>query len=152
MRYLAINLAALCAPKIIIPLLLLSNTPVILATRPAVVAFKITVPSTIINTNGVIYSAPGTPSLTNLEPNNDAIPAATIPRGPTQLINNLSFTDMVDFPVLKKTPNGLSMSMMLTNNNKTLQSYSNSRSCMLIFALKSMNNIAINNILMDSPK
>ena len=86
--------------------ILLRNTPTIFANNRAVVAFNSTVPKTIINTKGVIYSAPGTPSLANFKPNKEAIPAATIPRGPTQLIKSFSFNFNVDPCVLKNTPIG----------------------------------------------
>ncbi len=95
------------APTIKIPLDSVKNTPTILANILAVVALRITVPSTIINTNGVIYSAPGTPSSASLSPNNEAIPAATIPRGPTQLINSFSLSFKLEPWVLKNTPIGL---------------------------------------------
>ena len=49
-----------------------------------------------------MYSAPTTPFFANFNPNNEAIPAATIPRGPTQLINNFSFNFKLDARVLKK--------------------------------------------------
>ena len=40
-----------------------------------------------------MYSASTIPLKTNVKPNNDAIPAATIPLGPTQLINIFSLND-----------------------------------------------------------
>ena len=43
-----------------------------------------------------MYSASTMPLKTNVKPNNDAIPAATIPLGPTQLINIFSLNDNED--------------------------------------------------------
>jgi len=37
-----------------------------------------------------MYSAPSTPCFRSLLPKREAIPAATIPLGPTQLMNNFS--------------------------------------------------------------
>ena len=49
-----------------------------------------------------MYSAPSTPCFSNLLPNKEAIPAATIPRGPTQLINIFSLSFKLDFLYLQK--------------------------------------------------
>ena len=46
------------------------------------------------------------PLKTNVKPNNDAIPAATIPLGPTQLINIFSLNVNADLYVLSNTPMG----------------------------------------------
>ena len=44
-----------------IPSDLVKNTPTSFANNRAVVAFNKTVPKTIMNTNGVMYSAPASP-------------------------------------------------------------------------------------------
>ena len=88
--YSAISLEDFEAPTIKIPSEEFKNTPMIFANKRAVVAFNKTVPRTIINTKGVMYSAPSTPCFSSLLPKREAIPAATIPLGPTQLINNFS--------------------------------------------------------------
>ena len=118
----------------------------------AVVAFKSTVPSTIINTKGVIYSAPSTPDFINLLPNKEAIPAATIPRGPTQLINIFSFVFSFEFVVLKNTANGLITKITIPNNNAVFQLYSNIISSILILAANKINRIEISSTLIDSLK
>ena len=105
-KYVAINCAAFDAPTNIIASELFKNTPTNFANSLAVVAFNNTVPSTIMNTNGVIYSDPGTPIFNSFPPKRDAIPAATIPRGPTQLMNNFSLNFNLDLVVLKNTANG----------------------------------------------
>ena len=92
----AISLDALEAPTIRIPSEFFKNTPTIFANNLAVVAFNNTVPKTIIKTNGVIYSAPSTPCFNNLLPKREAIPAATIPLGPTQLIKSFSLNFKFD--------------------------------------------------------
>ena len=95
---------------------LFKNTPTNLANNLAVVAFNNTVPKTIIKTKGVMYSAPSTPCFNNLLPNNEAIPAATIPLGPTQLINSFSFNFNFELVVLKNTAKGLTIN---TTNAKS---------------------------------
>ena len=72
------------------------NTPTALANIRAVVALSKTVPSTIIKTKGVIYSAPTSLRNINFEPKSEAIPAATIPLGPTQPMNNFSLNFKLD--------------------------------------------------------
>ena len=93
-----------------------------MATILAVVAFNKTVPSTIIKTKGVIYSAPTSPLATNLDPNKEAIPAATIPLGPTQPINNFSLNCKPDPELLKKTPKGRTTKIIAANNIAVRQS------------------------------
>ena len=120
-KYWAIILDSLLAPIIRIPSDFDKNTPNILAINLAVVALSKTVPSTIINTKGVINSAPGSPFLTNFNPNSEAIPAATIPLGPTQLINNFSLVFSFELAVLKNTPNGLTTKTTEANNKAVFQ-------------------------------
>ena len=82
------------------------KTPTIRAKILAVVAFNKTVPNTTMKTNGVMYSAPGSPLAKSFEPNNEAIPAATIPLGPTQPTNNFSLVFKSEPQELIKTPKG----------------------------------------------
>ena len=63
-----------------------------------------------------MYSAPSTPCFINLLPKSDAIPAATIPLGPTQLIKSFSLRFKFDPHVLKNTAIGL-----ITNTTKKKQ-------------------------------
>src|SRR6056297_3931021 len=131
---------------------LFKNTLTNLANKRAVVALSKTVPNTIINTKGVIYSAPGTPLANNFEPKSEAIPAATIPLGPTQLIKNSSFNSKLDADELRKTPKGLMRKTITANRPTVFQVRINSKSEILILAAKSMNNMDINKTLRDSLK
>ncbi len=68
-----------------------------------------------------MYSAPGTPSFASFRPNNDAIPAATIPRGPTQLMNIRSLSFKEDLKVLKNTPIGRKTKTTIANSTAVFQ-------------------------------
>ena len=93
-------------PTMRIPSDFVRKTPTSLAKGRAVVAFRRTVPSTTVNTRGVMYSAPGSPRAISLEPKREAIPAATIPRGPTQPIKSFSDSLRSEPWVLNRTMNG----------------------------------------------
>ena len=137
---------------IMIPSLFFKNTPKSEATILAVVAFKSTVTSTNPKTRGVMYCAPGTPSSTSFVPKREAIPAATIPRGPTQEINSFSLTLRPEFVVLKKTPKGLTTKITTANNTAVSQLYIRSKSSMLMFAESKINKMDISSTLKDSLK
>ena len=117
-KYCAISRDTFEAPIINIPSDLVKNTPETLANKRAVVAFNNTVPNTIINTKGVMYSAPTTSSALNLLPKSEAIPAATIPRGPTQLINIFSLALSFDPYALTNTAKGLITNTTVKNRAK----------------------------------
>ena len=151
-RYWAINLEAGAAPTIKIPSDFFKNTPNHLATILAVVAFNKTVPNTIINTKGVIYSAPTSPLATSFDPNKEAIPAATIPLGPTQPINSFSLSWRPDPELLKKTPKGRTIKIMDANNSAVRQSYNNINWSMLMLAANSIKRIEMSSTLKDSLK
>ena len=146
------SLGTLEAPIIRIPSDFSKNTPSNLAINLAVDALRSTVPKTIIKTNGVIYSAPGSPRKINLEPNSEAIPAATIPLGPTQLINNFSLKLRLDPMVLKNTPIGLTTKTTIAKSISVLGLYNNSSSGKFILAESKMKSIDIKSILRDSLK
>ena len=115
-------------------------------------AFNKTVPNTIIKTKGVIYSAPSTPFLASFNPNKDAIPAATIPRGPTQLIKTFSLSFNEEPLVLKKTPIGRITKTTTAKSIAVFQLYISNKSSILMLAANKMNKIEISNTLKDSLK
>ena len=151
-KYLAISRGISEAPIINIPSDFVRKTPTDFANNRAVVALSNTVPSTIINTSGVIYSAPGSPLINNLDPKREAIPAATIPLGPTHDINSLAFVCKSDPQVLKKTPIGRITKTTTRNKASVSQRYNNSRSTRFIFAESKINSTEISNTLSDSLK
>ncbi len=99
-----------------------------------------------------MYSAPGSPLRTSLEPNKEAIPAATIPRGPTQLINSFSLVLSPDFRVLRKTPNGRNTKMITAIKIAVSQRKTTCSSSIFTLAESRMNNTEISNTLNDSLK
>ena len=90
--------------------------------------------------------------LINLLPKSEAIPAATIPRGPTQLMKSRSFSFKFEPQVLKNTANGLITNTTTANKMAVSQVYKSIRSLMLIFAASKMNKIDISKTLSDSLK
>ncbi len=99
-----------------------------------------------------MYCAPGTPISTSFVPKREAIPAATIPRGPTQEINSFSLILSPEFVVLKKTPKGLTTKMTTANKMAVSQLYISSKSSMLMFAESKINKMDISSTLKDSLK
>ena len=99
-----------------------------------------------------MYSAPITSSAISLLPNNEAIPAATIPRGPTQLINNFSLNLKEDPLALKNTPNGLIIKTTIANKASDFQLKIRIKLSMSIFAASKIKSMDINKTLSDSLK
>ena len=87
-----------------------------------------------------------------MPPNKEAIPAATIPLGPTQLINIFSFNFNLELKVLANTAKGLITKTTIANSAAVFHVYNNINSAMLIFAANKINKIEINRILKDSLK
>jgi len=85
-------------------------------------------------------------------PNNEAIPAATIPLGPTQLINIFSFTVKDDLKVLTKTPIGRNNKITHKKTIRILISNNNFKSEILMLAASRMNSTEMSNTLIDSLK
>ena len=85
-------------------------------------------------------------------PNKDAIPAATIPLGPTQLINSFSLNCNLEFTVLPKTAKGLITKTIIANKAAVFQVYNNIKSFILMLAANKINRIEINKTLKDSLK
>src|SRR5690554_6376850 len=102
------------------------------------------------NTKGVIYSAPATPLFTNLIPSKDETPAATIPLGPIQLINNFSRTFKVELTLLKNTPAELNTKTINKNSANACQLNTSIKSSILILAANKMKRIETNKTLSDS--
>ena len=115
------SLETLEAPTIRIPSEVFKNTPTIEAKNRAVVALSNTVTNTTAKTNGVIYSAPTNPFNANFDPKSEAIPAATIPLGPTQLIKSFSLNFKEEPIVLTNTESGLSTKMIIANKIAVFQ-------------------------------